>query len=112
MDKLKPCPFCGGEADWWQTLSGTYQAYCYNDNCEIHPHTCCYVTLEEAIAAWNTRYEPTCKNVSKGYGFNCSSCGCVIAEDDLTYFSIKGSCVFALHYPKHCPECGKRVVGD
>lgn len=53
-EKLKPCPFCGGEAALWKTLSGDYHIECIN-MCDIKPGTLCYHTKEKAITAWNTR---------------------------------------------------------
>lgn len=53
--ELKPCPFCGGEAEvsYGYTFGAEYQ---YQPNC-----TKCYCSLgiydseEEAIEAWNRR---------------------------------------------------------
>lgn len=48
MDKLKPCPFCGGKALLW-------------DICNVVKCTLCgvetitYETEEEAIEVWNRR---------------------------------------------------------
>ena len=60
-EKLKPCPFCGGEAiikchD--KDYSDNWFVYCANldGNCEIHPYTWFYETKEEAIGAWNRRF--------------------------------------------------------
>lgn len=53
-DELKPCPFCGGEAEF---ISGV-GFFCVS--CSF----CCgetnlYNTGQEAIDAWNRRIEPT-----------------------------------------------------
>ena len=61
IDELKPCPFCGGEAqrdsnnahngdrmDEWEWFS----VYCPNCFCAQTPQ---YKTPAEAIAAWNRR---------------------------------------------------------
>lgn len=53
-DKLKPCPFCGGEAEF---ISGV-GFFCVS--CSF----CCgetnlYNTGQEAIEAWNKRNQPT-----------------------------------------------------
>lgn len=54
--KLKPCPFCGGEAKinrmphLWE-----YSVQCNNVDCIVHPETEGYEKGEEAIEAWNTR---------------------------------------------------------
>ena len=59
MDKLKPCPFCGGEVvidvEWADAISEYYNFSCvnccmvtYNDEC---------VSKQEATEAWNRRTE-------------------------------------------------------
>lgn len=57
MSALLPCPFCGGEAEIEQSISGTvWTVWC--------PHKACYADAEvrgdtepAAIAAWNRRAE-------------------------------------------------------
>ena len=56
-EKLKPCPFCGGEAklysraiDW---LLSEHLVRCKKCHCE----TDVYDTKEEATEAWNRRYK-------------------------------------------------------
>ena len=53
MADLKPCPFCGGRADWWETESDTHrfqivcvECFCGTDEC---------VSEEVALKRWNTR---------------------------------------------------------
>lgn len=58
MDKLKPCPFCGGEAE----LEYEVDPFGYEVSHFIHCHGCgmtCFIngTTEEDIAAWNRRAE-------------------------------------------------------
>jgi len=60
MDKLKPCPFCGGEAEAFHphSVAGGWYAECYaeyNDGECCEARTAIYDTAEEAIKAWNTR---------------------------------------------------------
>ena len=52
INELKPCPFCGGEAEFnkWPHKNPYYYIKCKN-NC----HENAYPTKEEAIQAWNTR---------------------------------------------------------
>lgn len=53
--KLKPCPFCGGEAkistcDWGYSVK-EYWCYCSSCGCETQK----YHSKEDAIVQWNTR---------------------------------------------------------
>lgn len=68
-DKLKPCPFCGGEAQvampqlTIQSLNTTFNidTYCvYCPKCQMYfgytpKHKGIYDTEQEAIKAWNRR---------------------------------------------------------
>lgn len=100
-NELKPCPFCGGEAETFH-WRGEWWIACDNDGCENRVETLERATEAEAIAAWNTRTAypgevceiestgegeslppiyPTCRNVSPGSPieriliFACSECG-------------------------------------
>ena len=54
--ELKPCPFCGGEAD--MMIGGTiYKAGCINDDCPEND-SWRYTSEKAAIRAWNTRPDP------------------------------------------------------
>lgn len=63
--KLKPCPFCGGEAKLLivgKRVDGGEEWYvgCENENCSLHPHsTIPYASAEIAAEAWNKRTETT-----------------------------------------------------
>ena len=50
MDKLKPCPFCGGEATLEDTSTG-FGVICWN--CQIS--TTMDWKSDKAIAIWNNR---------------------------------------------------------
>lgn len=93
MGELKPCPFCGGEA---KTVTDYYFWNTRCANCGATGWQCC--TEAEAIEAWNTRHERTCRSVDyvdPGYWFVCSECD--FGRGDL------------LHIPNFCPNCGARV---
>lgn len=97
MTELKPCPFCGGRPIIlnapWAKYRGDYmkQVHCKSTHC---------VTLglfrdeEEAIEAWNTRAERTCKpKPGNLQGIVVCECGDPFPE-----------------YYEYCPYCGAKVV--
>ena len=54
-DKLKPCPFCGGEAYVWLNLeTDNYDVECLECGCDFQQH---YGCVDEAIEAWNRRVD-------------------------------------------------------
>lgn len=107
MTELKPCPFCGGEnveTSYKDTFSGDFRRGVYCADCcgGIYPY---YDTEAEAISAWNTRYERTCRlyeldaltqtlSMVNGCAWSkCSVCGCLTPDDS-----------------KYCIECGAKVL--
>ena len=54
MEKLKPCPFCGGKAILEHSHLMPY-VKCINLMCDVQPWTKCEYTDDEAIEAWNRR---------------------------------------------------------
>ena len=109
MDKLKPCPFCGNEPTLYQDeMTGHWAVRCVKDTIRptlLNSHGAtawCYSCTDqaEAIEAWNTRAERTCKmvqiapTISEGI-MQCSECGVYLNEPaDVNY----------------CPKCGAKVV--
>lgn len=101
--ELKPCPFCGGEANIivLTSMPPKYQV----------AHACSVVaakptdTAEEAIEAWNTRAERTCEleitiHWDNGVAVHWEhelSCGHTIETLDKKP-------------PNYCSECGRRVI--
>lgn len=60
MEKLKPCPFCGGSAELHHEIGMTTQySFCSCDNCgaksEMIRMSLQYCADEIAAAAWNRR---------------------------------------------------------
>ena len=53
MNKLRECPFCGGEADTMEVVMGGWCVIC-SCGCRLDS----FDTEEEAINAWNKRTMP------------------------------------------------------
>lgn len=101
MSELLPCPFCGGEAH-------TYKNNLWHVACEQALCGCvtmsAFITEAEAIDAWNTRAERTCRNVDEEYPyFECSECGC---------HAVVGYRGSGAGLPNYCPNCGAKVVSE
>lgn len=117
-DKLKPCPFCGGEAHARQMMiwddrgihtddDGKWTVECEHWGC-MAECGCSFYTIEaEAIEAWNTRAERTCRNANTdGYRFRFECCEC-------GYATLVYNCAARLdELPKYCPNCGARRVDE
>lgn len=56
MNELKPCPFCGGDAELRETSSHDYFIRCTNKQCASRTRNY-HENKNGAISAWNTRYE-------------------------------------------------------
>lgn len=56
MDKLEPCPFCGGEAFIACTLDKTFRPMCKRDGCCALDS---FNTAADACVAWNERASRT-----------------------------------------------------
>lgn len=113
IDKLKSCPFCGGEAHIAENVGYRGDiAYTVNCNavygCIASDSGLWYSSREAAVKAWNTRAVETCSVVAS---YSPSD----MNEDDEWYFAF--SCGHELYWdeqepPKHCPNCGAKVVGE
>lgn len=55
--EMKPCPFCGCDAEVIHFADGSYSVECTCVECVVMPHTIGYLTEAEAIEGWNTRDE-------------------------------------------------------
>lgn len=63
MDKLKPCPFCGSDAEYLGTYIDEDGLKMHQVACSNFPACVCEcvatgLTKEEAIEVWNTRPNP------------------------------------------------------
>lgn len=98
-NKLKPCPFCGGEAEYGANSVQGYE-YVRCASCKARTWSC-YETKEQAAQAWNTRAERTCHLERIPYepgeyeGMRCSVCKTVDLE---------------MGVGPYCPGCGAKVV--
>jgi Lar family restriction alleviation protein len=59
-DKLKPCPFCGGEAELFEIKGANsdliaYMVGCIEGSCEIRPSIQKQLDKEGTIELWNRR---------------------------------------------------------
>ena len=108
--ELKPCPYCGGDAELHQThhQGSAWFAWCANDECPVKPMTNDYETCVEAIAVWNHRAERTCKLERHGSLANYPEMVCWSCSE----------CHFGWHHSvndkqfSYCPNCGAKVVGE
>lgn len=57
MDSLKPCPFCGGEAELVEHNGGLvfYSVSCKNENCFAGAVDVRHFSKETIVEAWNRR---------------------------------------------------------
>ncbi len=109
-EKLKPCPFCGGEADilsydsirldsW---LYHVYRAECQN----CHTTQPSVTSFIEAVRIWNRRQEMIATWETKDeeeYQWECSIC------HETFDFDYPWSIYSTLRY---CPNCGARMLNQ
>lgn len=54
--ELKPCPFCGGKANFWESKANNGYLYGYAVRCSVcRSRSKTYGSEEYAMAAWNRR---------------------------------------------------------
>ena len=100
----KPCPFCGGEAEPFNpfgTTDGTWTVLCSECASSVGFEQ----TEAEAIEAWNTRHERTCRPTIEPwecepnkYDAYCGNCDYPMGDGELKPWN-------------YCPDCGARVEG-
>lgn len=116
MTELLPCPFCGGKAELHalhdirtDEVDGWF-VWCSKDNaCAIQPMTGDYNTEAEAIAAWNTCAERTCKPLDYSDEWYTHK---ALSRDE--WYMPSAACSACGEYIpvwNYCPNCGAKVVG-
>ena len=110
---LLPCPFCGKEVkveEYQACIDGKmigehplYWVECHNkDDAGNHiAETPLFNTREQAIEAWNTRYEHTCK-LDKTCECGCGRYVCSNCNEVMEPYTPKN----------YCPNCGAKVTKE
>lgn len=114
MDKLKPCPFCGGKAVMISEpiAHDRFLVACKNrgDMCKCEPCTNWFATREEAAEAWNRRVNDASVRHGAWYllddcanaGLYCSACSKRVHREEFAYKKLRS---------KYCPHCGALMDG-
>ena len=99
MAELKPCPFCGGEAElWWNGIRQCHEVRC--KQCSARGGYC--DGMEDAIEAWNKRTErPNGRWVQHCFEIECTNCNGEALRDAFNRY------VFS----NYCPNCGADMRG-
>ena len=93
-EKLKPCPFCGGEAKIIWELDGFETVECIKCGAVV-----------DGWGVWNNRAERTCRMTKEqdpdfpDVWWNCSNCHAGVWLE-----------VHVRDLPNYCPNCGAKVV--
>lgn len=128
-ETLRPCPFCGGEADvhYFAHDDSECTVMCSNSNCRasVSAKSCGSMTTayNRARKLWNRRAERTCHVVTKERRFSqaqtlvtksCSACGYAFGDEEVRPIlpGLDETMVLgAVNVPNYCPHCGARIVG-
>lgn len=106
VDKLKPCPLCGGEAHIEHGLV-TWAVVC---PCSSHVFYGYEKSQAKTAEAWNTRAERTCTIEYWRGEYVCTACGNAVGDDDpWSENFVNGNAVEMWAY---CPNCGAKVVDE
>ena len=102
-ESLKPCPFCGNTNILVYEEEGKFGFTEWIVECDSHYCACqptahdSYQTKVEAVEAWNTRAERTCRyDPTDRCTYVCTSCGREVEMLHIGY--------------NYCPNCGAKVV--
>ena len=105
--ELKPCPFCGGEAELNESESvfTYFSIWCKNENCIAGAVQVKDFDKERLVNAWNTRAERTCKMIPNGDADFAATLACSVCGNVESVYAISAD---EFNY---CPNCGAKVVG-
>lgn len=103
MSNLKPCPHCGGEAEYREGSSTARYIRCKKCGCRTGSSR----DIAKLAEAWNDRRERTCRDSYDGREFGCSECGAVA---HLLIRDEAGEWQRAT--PVRCPACDAKVVNE
>lgn len=106
FQKLRECPFCGGEAEGHKYTSFGMEPY-FVIMCRCGARINKSSDGEKAIEAWNTRHERTCELIKHAARdeesgielvlYECGQCGWIVDPS---------------RNERYCPNCGARVKED
>lgn len=120
-EKLKPCPFCGGEAELVRNSSGSYFVRCTDRQCAARTRLF-HENENGARASWNRRAERTCsfpvtKDEEEIARRDASAAPGTFVTQDVPLCRKCTSCgnkfkpwAEAPKWLRYCPQCGARVV--
>lgn len=101
-NELKPCPFCRGEAEYrcakYARTPFKHSVVCLDCFASIPPKD----SKHEAINAWNTRAERTCKWSYEDYHDESNNIWSTECGERYSWEPYG--------HPKNCPGCGAKVV--
>lgn len=105
-EELKPCPFCGGEAELNESESvfPYFSIWCKNENCIAGAVQVKDFDKERLVNAWNTRAERNCKMIPNGDADFAATLACSVCGNVESVYAISAD---EFNY---CPNCGAKVV--
>lgn len=99
-NKLKPCPFCGGEAELYQSYCGYYQIECH----QCSARSCTAVEKESVISNWNMRSTTEIKSKTMTLDEAIEYCEEVTIKNCLEYVEEHQQLANWLHTLKYLEE--------
>lgn len=109
MNGLRPCPFCGGEAEIWEGVNEEdekiFSVWCSTGL--HHVNTLPYVSPECAIKAWNERAERTCRPTAKPNDWEFSNCYCECGNKLLEVEKVLDERLL-----NYCSRCGTKIAAQ